>query len=422
MTENTAVTQEELEASVNSAWKFFGTVLVFFMHAGFSMLEAGSIRQKNVQNILFKNLVNVLVTTLTWWFWGYALAFGVVKNFGFIAGGSATGFVGIDLNMGHQAHSWIHWAFQWAFAATSVTILSGGMAERANSNGYLMTILYFQLLIYPVIACWVWNQQGWLYVNGFQDYAGASVVHMAGGAAAFLGCYFLGPRNGMPKACNVPNVCLGTLILWMGWYGFNAASGDIIGEADPNQPEIGTHLHQTGRVIINTTISASVAGLSNLIYFFWKNQKFVISELCNGILVGLVAITAGCGYVSDWAAFVIGLFACPFYLLGHYILNKFKIDDAIGAFPVHFMGGSWGIISTGFFHLSKGWFYNSSTIMGVQAYGWLAITSWVIVTFTPFIFLLQKTGILRVTPSTEKIGLDNAFHRTKSMFILDNDD
>ena len=403
----------DAEKSINQAWKVIGIVLVFWMHAGFSMLEAGSIREKNVQNILFKNILNVVATTIVWWTLGYALAFGESWH-GFIGGKSKYGFAGTELADGY-GYDWTEWCFQWAFSATSLTIISGGMAERTNILGYLVTILFYQTLIYPFICHWVWNKDGWLKVGDedhdwlhFYDYAGASVVHMVGGFAALIGCKFLGPREGGLRASNsIPNVALGTFILWMGWYGFNACSGDIIGEEA---------LNITGRVMINTTISAASAGIATVLYYYIYDGFFFVPQLCNGILAGLVSSTAGCAYVNDWAAFIIGLVAAALYVAANELLKKYVIDDAISAFPVHGCGGLWGIISVGLFHLDHGWFYNKKTFIAWQIYGLLAILGWVCVITTILMVVLKYVQKLRVSMEDEDAGLDRKYHRSNSIY------
>jgi len=407
--------------SVNQLWKIIGIALVFWMHAGFSMLEAGSIREKNVQNILFKNMLNVVFTTATWWFFGYSFAFGEDAGH-FIGGSASTGYAGKNITEGKD---WIFWTFQWAFAATAVTIISGGMAERANTIGYIITIIWFQMLIYPVVCHWVWGTGGWLAQGDkdvewlhFYDYAGSAVVHMVGGIAAIVGCWFLGPRTGKRKSSSIPNVALGTFILWMGWYGFNGASGDIVDVPTLDNGTIvfsSDSLNTTGRVIINTTIAASVGGIFTLLFFFFKTGLLEVSQLCNGILVGLVAITAPCADVTDWAAFVIGMIATLFYAFGVWLLEKLDIDDAIGAFPVHGCGGIWGIIATGLFHTEYGWFYNKSTFIAWQIYGILAIIAWVAVMTAIIIGGLNFFGILRVSEEDEMQGLDRKYHRHASV-------
>ena len=232
-------TPEENETTINFFWTIFGTVLVFWMHAGFSLLEAGSIRNRNVISILFKNVLNVIITSILWWFFGYGLAFGKDTTNGFIGGtgGNQAYLVGNDTyytsftakTLYESGFQLEHWLFQWAFAATSLTIVSGGMAERAHTSGYLILILGFQLIIYPAVAHWCWHPQGWLSVRGFLDFAGSGVVHTVGGFASLVGCIMLGPRRGKVEGSSVPLVVLGTFILWMGWFGFNGASGGIAG-------------------------------------------------------------------------------------------------------------------------------------------------------------------------------------------------
>ena len=346
----------------------------------------------------------------------------------------------MDLETGKD---WIFWCFQWAFAATSVTIISGGMAERANTKGYVITIIWFQTIIYPIICHWVWHGDGWLARGDsdhdwlhFYDYAGSAVVHMVGGIAAIVGCYFLGERNGQRKSCSIPNVVLGTFILWMGWYGFNGASGDIVdrvtlrtfdqnsnidgeeGEVDGTNWIMSTssdNLDTTGRVIVNTTISASVGGIFTLILFYIKTGMLEVPQLCNGILAGLVAITAPCNNVADWAAFCIGMIASVFYLIGVLILDKADIDDAIGAFPVHGCCGIWGILATGLFDMDHGWFYNKDTFMAWQIYGILAIIGWVVLMTGIVIKGLDLVNLLRVDEETELKGLDRKYHRAASV-------
>jgi Amt family ammonium transporter len=391
--------------AIDALWKAVGTVLVFWMHAGFSLLEAGNIRKENINNIFFKNMLNVILTTVTWWLWGYALAFGASNTNGFIGGDGVTGYAGHHLD---SAEDMIFWAFQWAFAATAVTIISGGMAERANCWGYIVLICIFQIIIYPVITCWVWNGQGWLAVNGFNDYAGSGVVHMVGGFASATGCYFLGGRKGTKERHSISHIVLGTFILWMGWYGFNAVSSDIAAPSDRLTAM---------KIMMNTTISASVSGVVTLFanYFFMTERKFHVHEMCNGVLAGLVGITANCAYVTSWAAFCIGAIAPLFYFAGLRILKMLDIDDAIGAFPVHGAAGVWGLIATGFFHEQKGLFYfsnfaNNQTNFGWQCIGTCAIIGWT-VTWTACIVLGCKAmGILRVPEDHESKGLDYHYH------------
>ena len=198
------------EATINFFWTILGTVLVFWMHAGFSLLEAGSIRHKNIVSIMFKNVLNVILSTVLWWFFGYAFAFGKDTTNGFIGGSgnmSESPFTtGSFYDGTYTANDLSHWLFQWAFAATSLTIVSGGMAERAHTYGYLLLILGFQVCVYPVVAHWCWSGDGWLAQRGFLDFAGSGVVHTVGGFASLVGCIFLGPRKGKVEAHSMRSV------------------------------------------------------------------------------------------------------------------------------------------------------------------------------------------------------------------------
>jgi len=390
--------------AINILWKVVSTALVFWMHAGFCLLEAGSIRHKNVTNILFKNVLNVLLTTFCWWFWGYAFAFGKT-NSGFIGGADSAldGYAGVGITTAGHFNTWL---FQWAFAATSLTIVSGGMAERANSKGYLILILGFNLITYPVVCHWVWGPGGWLGGRSFQDFAGSGVVHTVGGIASLVGCAMLGPRRGKLDGHSMPLIVLGTFILWMGWFGFNGGSGDIASAADQIQ---------VGRTLMTTTISGSVGGIGVIFFQKLLTGKFLVGEMCNGILAGLVAITAPCNNVTDWAAFCIGLVAVFCYVGASKLLLKLGIDDAIGAFPVHGACGIWGVLATGLFDMSKGGFYNtSSNIFGVQCYGILAIIGWTALTTGVFLTIAKLLGVLRVSEEVEDNGLDNFYHNQEA--------
>lgn len=399
------------EDTINFFWTIFGTVLVFWMHAGFSLLEAGSIRHKNVVSIMFKNILNVIFSSILWWFFGFAFAFGKDTTGGFIGGSGnklESAFTLVGYTTGTDLSFWL---FQWAFAATSLTIVSGGMAERAHTYGYMLLIFGFQLIIYPAVAHWVWAGDGWLSQRGFKDFAGSGVVHTVGGFAALVGCIFLGPRKGKLEAHNIPLVVLGTFILWMGWFGFNGASGGIAGGSSA----------VVGITLVNTTIAASIGGLATVFMCKMMTGKYLVGEMCNGILAGLVAITAPCSNVTDWAAFVIGLIAAFVYIGSSKLLLKLKIDDAIGAFPVHGACGVWGILATGLFDVSAGGFYQagSSNIFGVQCYGILAIIVWTVVLSALFLGIAKAFGILRIPADVEEEGIDHAYHNEPAEEFVD---
>lgn len=405
------VTAEENEATINFFWTIFGTVLVFWMHAGFSLLEAGSIRTRNVISILFKNILNVIITSILWWFFGYAFAFGQDTTNGFIGGtggnsaylvDNSTMYTSYTAKMLYENGAQLeHWLFQWAFAATSLTIVSGGMAERAHTYGYLILILGFQIVIYPAVAHWCWHPSGWLNKLGFLDFAGSGVVHTVGGFASLVGCIMLGPRRGKVKGSSVPLVVLGTFILWMGWFGFNGASGAIAGANKT-----------VGITLINTTLAASVAGVVTVFVMKAMTGVYNVGEMCNGILAGLVSITAPCNNVTDWAAFVIGFVGALVYISASRSLKKLGIDDAIGAFPVHGACGVWGILAAGLFDINVGGFYaaGAPNIFGTQCFGILAIVGWVMVLTFVLLGIARIFGVLRVPVSAEDAGLDATYH------------
>jgi len=398
-----ALTQQlkGLTSDVNTFWTFFGTVLVFWMHAGFSILEAGSIRAKNVQNILFKNLLVVSLTTLLWWFWGYSFAFGLSDTDGFIGGADSTFYTISRLNP--AVKSWDHWLFQWAFAATAITIISGAMAERVHMICFLVIVFVINVIVYPPVAHWCWSDYGWLIKRGFSDFAGSGVVHAVGGVSAFVGSCFIGQRRGTIAAHSIPLVVLGTFILWMGWFGFNGASGSIAGDGNA---------HTTGRVLVNTTIASSTAGLMTIILFYIKKRKLPVDQFCNGLLAGLVSITAGCNAVEDWAAFIIGALGAVFYFLTWWGLTKFKIDDAIFASAVHGSCGIWGVIATGLFHMEGGAFYfpKGPHIFWWNLCGIVVIAAWSAFWTTLICLACKFLKVLKYSKKIQDRGIDVKYH------------
>lgn len=399
-------TIEELSQGLDSLWIGIAAILVFWMQAGFAMLEAGGVRRKNTQNILFKNLIDICITTILWWLLGYGMAYGEDKG-SFIGGSkfTASDFSDTDYR---------DWLFQWAFSGTMITIVSGCMAERTRISGYMILTIVMNLLIYPWIVHWTWGG-GWLSEGGFTDFAGSGIVHLCGGIAGLAGTIIIGPRIGRFddnvdqnkfKGHNIPLVVLGTFILWMGWYGFNGGSTLAFG---------GENETLTFIVMMNTTIAAVTGGITavgvNMFYNRNTNNIYNLSILCNGILAGLVAITASCDSVEDYGAFIIGLVSGLIYKASTDLLEKLKIDDPISAFPVHGMCGIWGVLAVGFFNTTDGVFYGGSgKLLGWQFAGVLSIISWSGGLILLFSFLLNKLNLLRITEEEEKKGLDYVEH------------
>jgi Amt family ammonium transporter len=374
------------------------------MQSGFAMLEVGVVRAKNAQNILLKNLFDVCIGALLWWLLGFGFAFGE----------SASGFIGTS-EFGATT-KYAEWMFQFAFSATAATIVSGALAGRTAFPAYALFSVFITAFIYPVIVHWTWGG-GWLSTLGFTDFAGSGIVHLTGGIAALTGAHYVGKRLGRFedndeqefRPHNMPLVVMGTLILWFGWYGFNA--GSTLGITDGN-----TSL--AGLVAMNTTISAAIAGLVTFIfrgYFFQQlDPRFNVSAISNGILAGLVSITAPCGSVEPWAAFCIGAVGGFVYIGSSYLVQKkLHIDDPLDAFAVHGGCGIWGTLSVAFFDSSKGIFYgaaDSGKFLGIQLLGILVIMLWTF-TFSALTFAsLKHFNLLRVSQEVERLGLDRCEH------------
>mmetsp|Transcript_16509 Transcript_16509/g.49943 ORF Transcript_16509/g.49943 Transcript_16509/m.49943 type:complete len:493 (+) Transcript_16509:110-1588(+) len=423
-------------ASADVHWLLFCGTLVFFMQAGFAMLCAGSIRAKNVQNILLKNLLDACVGALGFWSLGYGVAYGR-----FPERDRGNEIVGSSFFMGtgqiERRAGWHNWFFQFAFAATAATIVSGAVAERCAMSGYAGYAFFLTTFVYPVVAHWIWSDKGFLsafkmepYKNvGCIDFAGCGVVHMVGGAAAGIGAYVLGPRIGrfdpnVPvtafRGHSAPLTILGTFILWVGWYGFNPGSTlAIVGSADV-----------ASKVAVCTTLSAAAGGVTNMLLHFQiakrctddKHGIYDVAETCNGVLAGLVSITSACAVVEPWASVVIGLVGALVYSGGSALLKKLEIDDAVNATPVHFFAGAWGLLTPGLFargvnmraaygNHRTGLFYGGNgTMLAVQALALVAITLWCAVTMFPFFVIMKKLGLFRVAQEHELLGLDESKH------------
>ena len=371
-------------------WMNISGILVLFMGAGFAMLEAGSISAGNTVKILAKNLLDKFSTAFAWWIIGYGVAYGDEGN-GFISNNVFT-FHGSDSNVFRD------WFFQWGFCFAAGTISGGAMAERVNIKGFLVYTMINAAFIYPVVAHWVWNPDGWLSQGwssvSFVDLAGSGVVHMVGGVAAISGVYVIGPRKGSSGIShNVPLLVLGTIILWVGWYGFNGGSVRITSEDS---------LRQIGKVSENNTLSAMAAGLVAVALNFKSSKKIDILAACNGALAGLVSITGSCHVLEPWAAFVVGIIGGSVYWAFALLEVKLGFDDAVEAGAVHGACGLWGIVSAGFFHPESGLFYgNNGSLLGIQLVGSIVIFVWAAFWSGLIFWCLKRFGLLRL-PDTEE--------------------
>lgn len=401
-------------SSVNTIWVLFGTALVFFMQAGFSLCEAGFTRAKNTGNILMKNLMDFCIGTPAFWLVGFGLMFGkgsgIIGSFDPLIRGEYSQALpsGVPL--------WAFAIFQTVFCATSATIVSGAMAERTKFSAYCIYSAAISLLIYPVSGHWIWGG-GWLSQMGFHDFAGSTAVHMVGGICAMIGAKILGPRigkydkNGKPQAIlghNLTFAALGVFILWFCWFGFNGAS--TVGmDSD-------ALIETAGRVFFNTNLAAAVACCAALIFTWIRYKKPDVSMTYNAALAGLVGITAGCDAVDAVGAAVIGVVCGILIVLAiEFFDNIAKIDDPVGAVSVHCVCGAAGTVLTGLFATGEtteaGLFYGGGAhFLGIQVLGVLAVAAYVAVVITIVFLAIKHTIGLRVKPEEELAGLDVSEH------------
>ena len=396
-------------SAVNTIWMLLGAALVFFMQAGFAMVEAGFTRAKNSGNIIMKNLIDLSIGTPLYWFLG----------FGFMFGSSGLVFGGVDFFIHGNYDAvlpagvplWAFVAFQTVFCATSATIVSGAMAERTKFSAYCIYSAVISLFIYPVSGHWIWGG-GFLAQLGFHDFAGSTAVHLVGGAAAVIGAWMLGPRigkygkDGTPKAILGHNITIGALgvfILWFAWFGFNACS-TLSMEGDA--------IETAGIIFMNTNMAAAVAVVTTMLFTWIRYKKPDVSMTLNGALAGLVAITAGCDQVSPFGAACIGVIAgIAVVLATEFIDHRLKIDDPVGAISVHGVCGALGTILAGLFSTTQGLFYGKGThFFLIQLLGVAVVILWVTLSMLLVFFLIDKTVGLRVSEREEIEGLDSTEH------------
>lgn len=409
-------------SALNTIWVLVGAALVFFMQAGFAMVETGFTRAKNAGNIIMKNLMDFCIGTPAFWIVGFGLMFGGTGAFiGSIGGIAEEANYGTSmLPDGVPFYAFL--IFQTVFCATAATIVSGAMAERTKFSAYCVYSFVISLLIYPISGHWIWGG-GWLSQLGFHDFAGSTAVHMVGGVAAFVGALILGPRigkydkNGKAKAIPGHSLTLGALgvfILWFCWFGFNGASTvSMEGEA----------VVTAGKIFVNTNLAAAVSSCAVLLITWIRYKKPDISMTLNGTLAGLVAITASCDTVSPVSAAIIGIIAGFVVVFGIEFIDKvLKIDDPVGAVGVHGLNGALGTICVGLFSDGTGteglglFTGGGFHLLGVQLLGMAAVIAWVAVTMTVVFQVIKHTMGLRVSEDEEIAGLDIREHGIESSY------
>ena len=403
-------------SAVNTIWVLLGAALVFFMQAGFAMVETGFTRAKNAGNIIMKNLMDFAIGTPLFWLTGFGIMFGgagaFIGGFDPLVRGDYSGILpaGVPLPA--------YLIFQTVFCATAATIVSGAMAERTKFISYCIYSAVISAVVYPVSGHWIWGG-GWLARMGFHDFAGSTAVHMCGGAAALIGARVLGPRMGKYTEDGKPNAilghsltlgALGVFILWFCWFGFNGCS-TVAMDSD-------AAVYSAGNIFVTTNLAAATATVATMIITWLRYRKPDISMTLNGSLAGLVAITAGCDMVSPAGAFFIGLIAAFVVVFGIEFIDKVcKIDDPVGAIGVHGMCGAAGTLLTGVFAVDGGLAYGGGfSFLGIQLLGVVSVILWVSVTMIITFRVLKHTIGLRASEEEETKGLDVTEHNLASSY------
>ena len=416
---------QTVSSEVFGVWFLIGAALVFWMQAGFAMVEAGFTRAKNTGNIIMKNLMDFCIGTVVFILIGFGLLMGE-DLFGFI------GKPGFDQFTAYESFDFSSFVFNLVFCATTATIVSGAMAERTKFLSYCIYSGVISALIYPIEAHWIWGG-GWLAQLGFHDFAGSCAIHMVGGVSALIGAKILGPRIGKFKrdengkvvkvnafpGHNITIGALGVFILWLGWYGFNGAAA--------------TSLEQLGSIFLTTTVAPAVATMVCMIFTWVKFGKPDVSMCLNASLAGLVAITAGCDVTDALGATIIGAVAGLLVVFGVWLLDYvLHIDDPVGAVAVHCLNGIWGTLAVGLFATTTapgyaitnaegetitGLFYGGGfELLGLQLLGIVSVTAWTVVAITITFLAIKAIAGLRVTKEEEMIGLDETEHGLPSAY------
>ena len=397
---------ETIVSAIDTVWILIAAFLVFFMQAGFGFLEAGFVRSKNVVNIMAENLMDTTMTTIGFIIAGFGLMFGSGNAF---FGTEWFYLLGIpDVYPGLAVPTLAFFFFQFAFCAAASTIASGLMAERTDFRADLAYSFLAGLIIYPIFGHWVWGG-GWLAELGYLDFAGSSVVHLVGAYIGLAGTLMLGKRRDKVfgktiRGHNIPLAALGTFILWLGWFGFNPGS-----QLAADAPEISL-------IVVTTDFAATTGAISAMFLSYFHTRKWDVSMAFNGALGGLVAITAPTAFVTPQAALVIGAIAGGISYYGVGIMERLRIDDPVGAFPVHGLNGIFGVLAIGIWGVDGlGLLHGGGfTQLGIQAVGLVACTVWTLPLSFLMFYVIDKTIGLRISPEVEAAGIDLFYHGIES--------
>jgi Amt family ammonium transporter len=396
--------QPDLNHAIDTVWVALCAALIFFMEGGFALLEAGFVRSKNAMSIIAKVIIDIIFGGMAFFIVGFGIAYGASNGwFAFDFGIS-----GNDLGLGLNISNKLFWFIQLGFAIAAISIVSGALAERMKLVSYTIYVVAFCAILYPLVANWVWNPNGWLAARGFNDFAGSAAVHAMGGFAALAAAIVLGPRIGKYNTDgssntipghNLPLAAIGAFILWFGWFGFNP--GSTLG-AVGNWELIGT-------VVTNTFLASAAGGISTMIYTYYRYGKIDITMVINGVLAGLVGITAGCNVVEAHSAIIIGVIAGILVDVAVIFIDKLKIDDPVGAVAVHGVNGLFGTLAVGLFAAEGGLLFGGgSDLFVTQLIGVITIASFSFVVTYILFKIIDKTIGIRISREEEIAGIDAA--------------
>ena len=398
----TVLEQSELISAIDTVWVTICAAIIFLMEGGFALLEAGFVRAKNAMSIMAKVMVDIAFGGVAFYIIGFGVAYGNSNGWFAFDMGISEGDLGLGLTVTNK----LFWFIQLGFAIAAISIVSGALAERMKIWAYAIFVFIFCAVLYPVVANWVWNPNGWLALRGFNDFAGSGAVHAMGGFAALASAIVLGPRLGKYKkngeitsipGHNLPLAAIGAFILWFGWFGFNP--GSTLG-AVGNWELIGT-------IATNTFLASAAGGISTMLYTYFRYGKIDVTMAINGVLAGLVAVTAGCNVIEANSALVIGAIAGVLVDVAVELIDKIRIDDPVGAIAVHGVNGMFGTIAVGLFASQDGLFFGGGTdLLVTQALGVFVIALFSFTTTYLVMFIMKKTIGIRISRAEEKAGID----------------
>ena len=396
--------------AINTVWVALCAALIFFMEAGFALLEAGFIRAKNAMSIIAKVIIDITFGGIAFFALGFGVAYGVSN--GWFASGF--GIMDQDLGLGLTVSNQLFWFIQLGFAIAAISIVSGALAERMKLWSYAIMVVIFCGIMYPLVANWVWNPNGWLALRGFNDFAGSAAVHAMGGFSALAAAIVLGPRVGKYSkegnsntipGHNLPLASVGAFILWFGWFGFNP--GSTLGAVG--------NWELIGDVVVNTFLASAAGGIATMFYTYFSYGKIDITMVINGILAGLVSITAGCNVVGPVSAILIGLIAGVLVDVAVLFFDKMKVDDPVGAVAVHGVNGLFGTLAVGLFAIEGGLFFGGGVDLLITQFIGVSTIALFSFSFTIILMKVLKSAIgIRISNEDEEAGIDSVSFGVKS--------